>query len=557
MRALRVRTAAGVETTAVRRVVDILSVPSVKDTVLDDDLCRKGCEIVLPVECHDLEGKPIKSCWFPAFQSDCKGRFAILSPISAKANDLARVIEEFESGQATPEIMEKMVQSYLRTAVNMLAGKGGLISNHVLSSRISGSGRAVLLINGDHHPQFVGLPDQLMAGLHIEEGDAVLYGRDPSIWHGSLEIGVARRSGNNCIELHPLILPQLGGDCDGDQVYVYALPKDPEVYQEALDHIMGFARVNAQWPHWMSLEDEEDSVIWDKVQEETEKRSETTGFSVSPREILEKDKRLLKLCEQIRKDVSDECCKIAEGLTHEQTLEYILDQNETQLRTKVWLGPIGAASNRLKALAGSNRPLLESACYVSERLQQLLLSSKHVVSTSTQSYSVERVLAMLNRTGPFQKATVTDILNELNKFGIEKDRAGPIIVHMWLLWPLRRAISTLMSGLHDRCIRRALKYTSLIDHKSLGAASGVLDRIVQISHSCKRPLTRAMIVEEYFKNAAGVVDICKAEFPVSEMASGMKSYEDLQRLTIRVLHGERDRDGVGRSMMEMALGEEE
>ncbi len=550
---IRVRDASGNPTVAVGKVIDRRSLITAKDTVLDPDITSKGEMITLPVEVKDFNYRRTSAVYFPAFRSEEIGNYIILNDMASAANSLLRIIAEWETGAIRKGTLERMVLAYQHIAVSLLAGKSGVIGNNVLSNRVANSGRAVLLINGDHHPVWVGLPGRLMKRLKVRQGDMILVGRDPSIWHGSLEILYARPSGNDCIELHPLMFKQLGADNDGDQVYVYKLPESEVVQQEAKDAVLRFTLGHSEWPPYLAFDGKQ--VNWEQVVEDTAVRSKITGFSVSPREIVEKSQRVVDICTRMGKDVADECQLIAKGLTKEQVVQSILDQSDTQLEMKVMLGPIGAASNRLKVLAGTDKGLLESAMYVSEWLQQKLLSSKHSAKDGqTQPYSIWDALSLLNRKDRYSQATLRDILEEIERMGLDKSKAGPILAYLWLGYPLSCAIKELFP-VGSKHITRALNYVKMLCY-SPEDTKGVVERILKLGKMDKLTFTQKDLSEAYWNNTLGLTKICEAEYPVFEITTSSTDPAKRAVLATRIMvDGEVDSSGLGHDSLKLAMAQ--
>lgn len=557
MRPLQVREN-GVLTTEVGRIIDKANLVSTQDTVLDEKHCKSGAFIDLPVQVRDLFARDITQVYFPGFASQEMGRLVMLNPMAASANLLLRVIDEFGKEKVDARVLQKMVGAYQTMAVRLLSGKTGLVNSHILSTRITNSGRAVLLINADHSPEFVGVPDRIMHGLGIRVGDPVIIGRDPAIWDGSIEICRARHSGSNCMEVHPLLFKQMGADCDGDCVFIWKLPESETVKEEAEQNVLSFARRYATWPTCLKSPENMDEHVedWDQVFEESLRRSTVTGFSITPREILEGSDRLNSLCKLMGKEVAQECKEIAQGLNYEQIKEHLLVQNATQLQMKVKLGPIGAASNRLKVLAGEDPGLQRSACYVSERLQQMLLSAKHVVGGQRQqAYSVDDVLNMLNRRNQWREARLRTVLDELGKMGMDVVQCQPIMAYLWMGYPIQQAVNEL-AGPHGTrgkyTIRRMADYIRDFCF-DLSKLEVLLKHFDEYGKRLPTPMTRRDLFATFQRYRGGLNDICKMSFPVHEIASGRKLLEDQIMLAARIaLDGESDVSGIGAMSLRMA-----
>jgi hypothetical protein len=560
---IRVRSASG-ESLAVGRLVDEAFLVSREDTVLDPNICRAGAIIQLPEPILDIYNRTIDKVYYPAFSCDQIQRFIILNDLAIAANRILKIIEEMTSGAADVRVLELSVRAFQLAAVNMLSGKTGLISANVISSRTSNSGRAVLIPSGgERHPNYVGIPERIMVKLGIDEEEPVIVGRDPTIWHGSLEVLRAYCSGNDCIELHPLVFSQMGADSDGDQVYVYKIPETGECYLEALEQVGAFTKNHAKWPGWLSkAATSGEEVDWDNVVQETQDRARITGFSVSPREILEKGPRVKSLCKAISKEPAiDECQEIARGISKERVRQYLLEQNATQLNMKVWLGPIGAASNRLKVVAGEDKGLLESAMYVSERLQQMLLSSKHVVGgEKKEAYSVKDALGLLNRQGKHRNTDLRTALAEIEKMGLDSAKAKPIMTHIWVGYAaLKTAAHFLGQSPMARSRTRAGDIQRLVHAINFGEISGIqvqIKKILETLRLCKLPVTFEEFRARFAQENLGLSEICNRDFPIFDLCSASRPEPVRAELAKRVvLQGEKDPVGIGRMTLELAQKE--
>jgi hypothetical protein len=560
MKPIRVRTQDGKESLTVGRLVDEVFLIDREDTVLDPRVPERGAQINLPVQILDIFGRNIQDIYYPAFGCDQIGRFIILNDLAVAANRICRILEEWPGGKVEKKTLEAAVHGYQMSVVNTIAGKGGLVSSSVVSARTSESGRAVLLINGTRNPQFAGIPDAMIARLGLKEGDPIVVGRDPSIWHGSMEVVRVARSGNDCIELHPILFAQMGADCDGDQVYVYKIPETAECFVEGTEQILTFAQEHAKWPGWLSKGGKQgEAVAWDRVEEETAERSKITGFSVSPREILEMGERPRRVCESIGKAGAEkECAVIARGIGRKEVTQYLLEQNTTQLRMKVWLGPIGAASNRLKILAGDNRTLLESAMYVSERLQQMLLSSKHVVGgEKKEAYSVEDALALLNRRGKYASADLKTVLKEVESMGLDATRAKPIVTYLWVGYPVFKAAEHFLKSQAGTPMKTRMgAIWKLVMEINTGPVEEIHTKVLKIVQVLKQSKVNTDFSEfrrEFSQNLGGLGQFCNRDFPIFDLCSSARTESERALLTQRViLNGEKDPAGITRITMELA-----
>lgn len=546
-------------------VIDERQVVDVKDTVLDPEICKTGGWIDLPVPCVDFKGARIERLYYPAFDHQRQGRMIHLNRMAVLANMVLRAIVSFKEGMATEQVIQKMTLVYQLGAVRGLGGKNGVVNNNLVASRVSNSGRAVVLINGDRSPEIVGIPSQIMRQLKLEDGDLVFIGREPTIWHGSIEVLRAKSTNRYAIELHPLVFKQLGADCDGDTVYVYAVPKNAECQAEAAEQVLGFTKTFAKWPAFMRMDDTSETVDWPTAKEASHERSKITGFSVTPREILQQGERLKKLCTVMGKDVADECLTIAKGIDEPSLRKYVLDQNNALLHMKLWIGPIGSMSNRLRVFAGTSPKLLASASYMSERLQQMLLDTKHYIGRK-QGYGPTDVLQILNRRGRYEGvggAYLEDVVNELVKMGMDRDQVWPIMAQLWLVYPVTKAFN----HLYEKKIRETAPDAHMGNFRMQRLQRQISDFLVKPDMKRHLEIVRRNCAiygiqvsmpdmrEAYKSFAVGLTEICARDYPLMMlmndrvMSSSQSAFEVAQRIFV---NGVKDAGGVTRLAIEEA-----
>jgi len=536
-------------------VVDETQVVDSRDTVLDKEICSRGTWIELPFPCTDFAGRRVEKVYYPAFEHQRRGRLIHLNRMAVAANILLRTLQSFKEGTSTEETVQKMVLSYQLCALRMLGGKKGVVNSNMIASRVSNSARGVLVVNADRHPEVIGIPAFIMRRLGLDNGDLVFVGREPTIWHGSIEIVRAKSTNRNVIELHPLLFKQLGADCDGDTVYVYAVPKDQECQKEAADQVLGFTQQWGRWPAYMRQSDPSDYVDWEIIEKENERRAEVTGFSVTPREILAKGDRVQALCKRMGKEVADECVEIAKGIDEAGLKKYVKDQNNALLHMKLWMGPIGAAANRLRVFAGMDRNLIASASYVSERLQQMLLDTKHYVGRR-EGYGVTHVLDILNRRGKFSTTSsvyLEDVVDEMTKMGMDRESIWPIMAYLWLVYPFEQAVIECYKEAHNYQISRLCGIIrGFLKTRNMKEC---LEKAVSYGKQFK-DVSMATLIETHRKYAMGISDICKTGYPLMQlmsdrvMADRDEAFAVAQQLFVE---GKKDLEGVTRLAMEEAL----
>jgi len=569
MRPLVLRRASGdqhTETTSIpvyaKAVVDLREVIGLEGTILDPEIGKVGGWIDLPFECEDWLKRKVSKVYVPRFHSDRQGSLVTLHPIHAAANQLLREVEEHGRGERTERAVKGCVKMYYRQVQRALAGKNGLLGSAVFSSRMKRSGRAVVLINGDHHPEWLGVPERIFSRLALKHGDLIIIGRDPTIWHGSMEVVRARKAREHAIEMHPLLFKQMNADCDGDEVYVYKIPDDEDCQAEAGAQVLKFTRGMAKWPSFCRETNDETQPDWDEMDAEkhTEpKRKEITGFSVSPEDILQdQDGCLAALDERTGKGVAEECRTIALGIDVTQFQEYVHEQNEAQLDMKLNLGPIGAASNRLKTIAGHHADLMQAASYLSERLQQVLLDTKHTKGTEKESgHTAQDLIDLLNRRGRFHSYTLEDAEKVLQEVDVDTEIAGPMLRYLWVGYPLTAIIHKVLKSLPEARKKRYLSYVNLYICGQMSLK--VVMR--HIENGCKKVGHEiSKVVQIYFMSRPGLNELCSTHYPLYDAISDVvadhpeRCADVLKRIFV---HGRIDSSSVYRTVFDAVMTPEE
>src|SRR5690606_21198199 len=96
--------------------------------------------------------------------------------------------------------------------------------------------------------------------------------------------------------------------------------------------------------------------------------------------------------------------------------------------------------------------LSASACYLSERMQQLLLDSKHRVGSGDE-FDVARLIDMLNRRGAFARINSSDAMEEMRSMGIGEE-AWPITAYLFAVVPIMTTIEKLWAGCPNNVLDR-------------------------------------------------------------------------------------------------------
>ena len=517
-------------------IVDPTKVSTIDGTILDAEIWENGTWIELPQEVSDYTGRKIDRVRVPGIKPlDDDGLWTI-HPVMFTANQVARVVQQIEQRRTPAAALQTIIIGYQRQVIASLVGKEGLVRKTVIGARIKQSGRAVLVPNADHSPEYVGIPGRFFDEGGLQHGDPVIIGRDPTIWDGSTEILLARKSGGDVVELHPLVFAQLGADCDGDTIYWFPIPLDIECQDEAQEELAGFLRRNAQYSKQFLLSDETTEVDWDVVKQESKHRLEPTGFSVSPNDVLRQDdERIWHMIDRTsgKDGLHVDCGIMARGLPAIEWRDKILEKNFEMLMMKKLMGPIGAACNRLKVLGGWNQNWLKSANYLSERLQQLLLDSKHGTG-----YDPFHVLSILNRKGMWADASVEDALMELREVGIDPVKAADMVLVIYRIFPMRIAIEEILPANRDlRKYHRVLQTACSIPWEALRKriAGYLVDDGME-------PSALARFREMVLDAPMGLADIAMIYCPLHELIA---SNRNSQALVKRVINqGDVDTFGV-------------
>jgi hypothetical protein len=452
MRPLRILETVGgqtIETDDIPQVIDPVMIMNRTDTVLDPEVLEYGCWIKLPFSVLDYARREIQRVWVPPVEPMLEDGMMAIHPITWVANQILRVCRQFNAQETPATAVKRMVLSYQSVAERELVGKRGLIRNVMVGARMQKSGRAVLIPNGNYSPDTIGIPGRFFVDMGIEHDDLILVGRNPTIWSGSIEILKARRTPSDCVELHPLIFWQFGGDCDGDDLYFVPVPPTDECQEEAGRELLGFCQTHATWKKQALEKDPSPEVDWENPTADTKRRFGVTGFSVSPEDVMSQNSEVWDRIEAITgKELREQCLAIANGLDPDEVQEILREKNAETLRMKKHLGLIGLACNRLKIMASTVPHWVESANIMSERLQQVLLDSKHL---SGDTYSVFDALAVLNKTGKWKAATVPEALAMLGSIpGIEAGPCKPILEAVFEAYPLRLALEDILPANVDR-----------------------------------------------------------------------------------------------------------
>lgn len=397
----------------VPKVISSLSVINKDDTVLSDEFQTNGALISLPPGTTGIIG-PIDSIKIPPCPHSTIDGLIVLDDVAVKVNNLLRVIRLYEKGEKEITHVSKSLVALQTFIIGNITQKSGILNQFILGTRMPNTLRGVLVpYNGParHHAMF---PLKAKKVLEINEDDCIVIGRDPVIWDGSIEVVTAKFWNRNTIGLNPVIYKQLGADSDGDTVWAIAI--DQAAQEKVKSKILSF---NPDVPY---------------------REFTTDGFSVSPMDIVQNSKNCEEFTNRTGKNVQEEAFAIANTVSKEDFNNYLVTINRALLVQKKLLGPAGAVSNKLKLIGTTNPILLKSANIISERLQQVLFDYKGVINSSNDAVNIFDMYDLVSMKGVY-KTTFdhmvghTEVISRLEKYGVNKEDAYPIISYVYSVYP--------------------------------------------------------------------------------------------------------------------------
>ena len=400
---------ANTDTTNVGSIIKLDGLAT-SNTVLSEEFQKNGGFIKLyPYRLTDNWGRVITGIMVPplpvTYEMQNKS-IAVLHPLAVRANIVIKVLHEVKDGTKKFGSLQKAVQSYYKELADTIFGKTGFFNKNILGPRLKRSFRAVV-VPGQYHADilgqsftWVGIPKRITTTLGIKEGDIVVIGRDPTIWMGSVEFLYAYIVEHNAIELHPLILPQLGGDHDGDQLWGYYPNQDTAsklmVAQFTMDH--------AVWGKNFNDKQDTNKVDWKQFYHDEKKRCSTTGLSVSPSDVMANSQALDRVFQYCATGTRkrgkiggvQELLEVANGLSIEEWKSRTEAVNRAQLAMKVFMGPVGLLALRLLVLGDTQPQIRIAAHMLAERCAQGLLDAKHLTYEQVQKFKPARIFEILN-----------------------------------------------------------------------------------------------------------------------------------------------------------------
>lgn len=418
---------------------------NIEQTVLSEKVQSEGGRIKLPFTFTYNEEKRdsiyVPPC--PNFEID---GLLMIDDIAMQANSILRVLELVEKGEKNFFHVAKSIRGYYALATKKIAGKDGILCRYVLGRRVPNTGRAVLLpgTSLDHHE--AAIPVSIMKKIGVTEKNMVLVGRDPTIWSKSIKKFVAIPTNDNCIYLPPSAFKDMGADCDGDTVWCAK-------YEGNMDHVL--SPTPAILPS-----------------------NRKDGFSISPLDILSDDPSVDDFSSYTGKHIREEAKSISEGVNQEDLEDYVLTINNTMLVQKIYLGPVGAACNRIKLIAAKtdDMTIISSADYLSERAQQMLFDFKSTVKSDKDDFNVFDMLDILNMSidEEFDDSVhaVKSISDSLEEAGLDKSQFLPIIDYLYsnaskISDLFNDPFYTIINGLDSKAIRNSIHSISNLNDSAL------------------------------------------------------------------------------------------
>lgn len=425
-------------TSNISKIFDRSLVHDSVDTVLSEEFQTKGAMISLPDTVIGILG-PIDSIYVPPCPISIHENLVILDNIAVRTNNLLRVIELVNNKEKTVYALEKSVRNLQTEVMNRLIGKNGIVCRNILGRRTGNTGRAVLLPSADPNPTIAYLPSQMMRKLRIKDEDIVIVGRDPSIWAGSLELVKAKPHHENTVRLHPLLFEQFGADCDGDTVWV--LKPDDKFQTELSSKVLSFTKNFKKKIKLPSSALPPEDIKWDDLNDHHSKFHSVSGFSISPFDIISNSPNLDIFKDYSGKNVAQEAKSIALKLDDQTYVKYLLSINYTMLVQKIYLGPVGAAAQKIKLIANHKKELTESANYLSERIQQMLFDVKGSIKEDhSDLFKFFNILDIVNMRNSYSskngQVSYMNILDKLQEFGFSRELCTPIIVYLYVVHSL-------------------------------------------------------------------------------------------------------------------------
>jgi hypothetical protein len=412
----------------------------INNTVADSKFQKKGGYISFGSHIiYDNWNRQINGIYVPPIPVtyEMTKTIAVLHPIAVRANTVARVYEAVNKNEQNLVALIRSVKRYFLELTQSIFGKSGVYNRYILGPRLKNSFRGVIIpgcytgtVFNDSY-EWVGIPRKVMTKLGIGYGQCVIIGRDPTIWFGSVEILRAYTVEHDAIEIHPLLLPQLAGDHDGDQIWGYF----PDADEKLGLNVGNFVREHSRWTKNFN-DSSTDPIDWDKFSIDQDSRMKVTGLSISPSDIIEESnslQRILDYCSGGKRSRGkanfNELIDTCNGIPLDKWKNISEMINQAQLAMKVYMGPIGLLALRLMVLGHFEPHLSKAAHLLSERCAQTLLDSKHLTFEQIKDYRPTKIFEILNLSNPTIKNS-KDMLSALKLITNCDEHVLPILEHI-------------------------------------------------------------------------------------------------------------------------------
>ena len=405
------------------------------NTVLDPILGSISSVIDLPVEVDTPLCGPVTSVVYPGGYATAQGGSYILNDIQIAANNLLRLIEDYNPLDFTK--LEKSVLAYHATLVGALSGKKGLLNRQIFTQRAGCSVRAVAVATITRGPEWVAVPKSSMMQMGAIDGDLCTAVRFPCLWDGSVEVVRMYAVDNDCIGVHPVLHRQLNLDHDGDTVSLWRTPK--ELRDEAEQHVLSFYRSYDEKvkPYPVAVtkgESWDTDADIDEIHEELVAKLAPTGRSIGPEDLMDGTVEWYE--QSAGKDLIADTQQIMSGIDLAEIRQRVCNVNQANLIMKRYVGPAGSLGTALKvtALSTGDETIQRSAMYINERLTQSLMDAKHNVGATDQQGFMQVMDALCCRRD-MDGATRKQVIAKLVANGMDADRVRPYIDHFFVEGP--------------------------------------------------------------------------------------------------------------------------
>lgn len=454
------------KTKDISKLIPLELLDNVEKTVLDPEIQKNGYvhELLEPIK--DPYGRKINTIILPSIKSIIEQNCWILDKIHIMFNTILKVEEGYLNKEFEYSRVSSAVNSYINKALSdSIWGKSGLFRKICVSYRCPDTFRAVALPNSYYGVDWIGVPKEVMHASERKHGDFCLITRFPAIWDGSIEVMRARASGNDTIEIHPLLHKQFNLDHDGDTLTGFWIPKDKDCTEEASENVLQFFmnESSRKWPKELNMSARTNDTYLvddlDQLNKEVKERLIPNGLSINPEEILMETHDLDTLLDKKYKE--DTAC-IAKGISKKEFYNRSIDINKINLTMKMFLGPVGQTANDIKLVGknGSNK-VRRSAMYISEAIQQALMDSKHEIGNpNNMKFMVMK--AAINGTGETRK-DIDKILECLVEHKLNVKLVFPFIAHIYMIIPIRHVINELSDKAHVDTVSKR-KALALIEY---------------------------------------------------------------------------------------------